>query len=238
MNSHLFDYKVTLYEQFARVGKALGSPHRLELLDLLAQGERRVDQLARETQLPIANVSQHLQVLHRARLVDQRRQGTAIYYRLADERAFRLWRAIQDFAGTRLAEITQLTAAYRGDTAQLEAIDAPTLWQRMQDRDITVLDVRPSEEFRAGHLPGARSIPLAELEKRLDELPPGQMVVAYCRGPFCLFADRAAELLEARGFEVVRLHEGVPDWQAAGFPIERSNEQDPMRRERTALHHG
>lgn len=215
-------YKSALYEQFARIGKAVANPHRLELLDLLAQGERRVDELAREAGLPVANVSQHLQVLHRARLVGQRRQGTAIYYRLASEQAFRLWQAIRALGETHLAEIDQLTRAYRGDQQGLEAIDAPTLWHRLQEGDVALIDVRPAAEYRAGHLPGARSIPLEELAERLEELPRTQTVVAYCRGPYCLFADEAARLLRSHGFRVARLHEGVPDWQAAGFPVERT----------------
>ena len=154
-------FKDALYEQFARVGKAVANPHRLELLDLLAQGERRVEDLAREANLPIANASQHLQALRRARLVEARRQGTSIYYRLADERVFRLWQGIRDVGEARLAEIDQLAQTYLRDRHHLEAIDAATLRRRLQDEDVIVLDVRPAEEYRAGHIPGARSIPVS-----------------------------------------------------------------------------
>ena len=220
MNNEQRAFKDALYEQFARVGKAVANPHRLELLDVLAQGERRVEDLAREANLPIANASQHLQALRRARLVEARRQGTSIYYRLADERVFRLWQAIRDVGEARLAEIDQLAQTYLRDRHHLEAIDAATLRRRLQDEDVVVLDVRPAEEYRAGHIPGARSIPVAELAERLDELPPERQIVAYCRGPYCVFADEAVALLRARGYRAWRLVEGLPDWHAAGLPIE------------------
>jgi rhodanese-related sulfurtransferase len=220
MNTDHRPFKDALYDQFARIGKAVANPHRLELLDVLAQGERRVEDLARETHLPIANASQHLQALRRARLVEARRAGTAIYYRLADERVFRLWQAIRDLGEARLAEIDRLAQTYLRDRGQFEAIDAATLLRRLREDDVIVLDVRPGEEYRAGHIPGARSVPIAELEGRLDELPQNRQIVAYCRGPYCAFADEAVALLRARGYRATRLIEGLPDWQAAGLPVE------------------
>lgn len=221
MNTDHRLFKDALYEQFARIGKAVANPHRLELLDLLAQGERRVDELAHEARLSIANASQHLQALRQARLVETRRAGTAIYYHLADERVFRLWQAIRELGEARLAEIDQLTQIYMSDRDRFEAIDAATLMQRMRDHDVLVLDVRPVEEYDAGHIPGARSIPVGELEARLRELPMDRQIVAYCRGPYCVFADEAVALLHARGYRAVRFAEGLPDWRAAGLPVAR-----------------
>jgi rhodanese-related sulfurtransferase/DNA-binding transcriptional ArsR family regulator len=212
-------WKDALYEQFARIGKAVANPHRLELLDLLAQGERRVEDLAREANLSIANASQHLQALRRARLVEARRQGTSIFYRLGDERVFRLWQAIRDLGQVRLAEVDALVRTYLEDRSQFEAVDVVKL-QRLLDEDaVTVLDVRPAEEYRAGHIPGAHSIPIDELATRLQELPAAREVVAYCRGPYCVFADEAVALLRERGYSASRLSEGFPDWRAAGLPV-------------------
>jgi rhodanese-related sulfurtransferase len=221
MNSSHRPFKDQLYDQFARVGKAVANPHRLELLDLLAQGERRVEDLAREAALPIAHASQHLQALRRAHLVEVRRVGTSIYYRLADDRVFRLWQVIRELGEARLSEIDRLTQTYLADRTTLEAIDAATLLERLRTDDVIVLDVRPDAEFRAGHLPGARSIPVAELAERLHELSPDRQIVAYCRGPYCVFADEAVALLRARGYRAARLAEGLPDWRAAGLPVER-----------------
>lgn len=212
-------FKDALYDQFARIGKAVANPHRLELLDLLAQGERRVEDLAREAHVPIANASQHLQALRRARLVEIRRQGTSVYYRLGDERVFRLWQAIRDLGQARLAEVDLLVRTYLDDRGQFDAVDAATLQRLLQDDDVIVLDVRPVEEYRAGHIAGARSIPIAELASRLQELPPERDIVAYCRGPYCVFADEAAALLRARGYRVARFADGFPEWRAAGLPV-------------------
>lgn len=220
MNTDHRPFKDALYDQFARISKAVANPHRLELLDLLAQSERRVDELAREAHLSVANASQHLQALRQARLVETRRAGTAIYYHLADERVFRLWQAIRDLGEARLAEIDQLAQTYLSDRTRFEAIDAATLLQRLRDDDVVVLDVRPTEEYRAGHIPGARSIPVGELEARLQELPADREIVAYCRGPYCVFSDEAVMLLQARGYRALHFTEGLPDWRAAGLPVE------------------
>ena len=220
MNNHHRAFKDALYDQFARIGRAVASPHRLELLDLLAQGERRVEDLAREADLSIANASQHLQALRRARLVETRRAGVAIYYRLADDRVFHLWQAIRDLGEARLAEIDRLARVYLSDRSQFEAIDAATLVERLQDDDVLLLDVRPVEEYRAGHIPGALSAPLDELEARLLDLPSDREIVAYCRGPYCVFSDEAVALLTDRGYRALRFPDGLPDWRAAGLPVE------------------
>jgi rhodanese-related sulfurtransferase/DNA-binding transcriptional ArsR family regulator len=222
MDSSHRSFKDPLFDQFARIAKAVANPHRLELIDLLAQGERRVEELAQETSLSIANASQHLQTLKQAGLVDTRRAGTSIYYRLADEQVFRLWQAIRDVGEARLAEIDRLTRTFLTDRSQFEAVDATTLLQRLGDGDITVLDVRPEVEYRSGHIPGARSIPIAELEERLQEVPRDREIVAYCRGPYCVFSDEAVALLRANGFRALRLAQGLPDWRAAGLPIATS----------------
>lgn len=219
MNNHR-EFKDLLYDQFARVGKAVANPHRLELLDLLAQGERNVEELARESGMPVANASQHLQALRRAQLVDVRRDGLYAYYRLADDRVFRFWQALRDLGETRLAEIDRLVGLYLGDRKGLEAVDASQLLSRLNDDDLVVLDVRPVEEYEAGHIPGAHSIPIEELERRLEELPRRSEIVAYCRGPYCVFSDQAVSLLRERGFRAQRLTLGLPDWKSAGLPVE------------------
>lgn len=221
MNETPAGIKPLLFDQFARVARALANPHRLQLIELLAQGERRVDDLAREAGLSVANASQHLQSLRRGGLVESRREGTAIHYRLADERVFRLWQAVREIGEARLAEVDVLVRGYLADRGELEAIDAATLQERLRDDDLLVLDVRPAVEYAAGHIPGARSIPLAELEARLGEIPGGQTVVAYCRGPYCVFADEAVALLREHGHRALRLAEGLPDWRAAGLPVAR-----------------
>jgi rhodanese-related sulfurtransferase/DNA-binding transcriptional ArsR family regulator len=215
------EFKDALYAEFARIGKAVANPHRLEFLDLLAQREWSVEQLANETGLTVANASQHLQILRAAKLVTVRRDGLYAYYRLADDRAYRLWQAIRELGEVRLAEIDMIVRTFLGNRDGMEPIDALTLLGRIHDDDLVVLDVRPVEEFQAGHLPGARSIPVAELEARLGELRPDQEIVAYCRGPYCVYADEAVELLTARGYIARRFTHGFPDWQVAGLPVER-----------------
>jgi rhodanese-related sulfurtransferase/DNA-binding MarR family transcriptional regulator len=212
-------FKDPLFDQFARIGKAVANPHRLELLDLLAQGERRVEELAGESSLSVANASQHLQALRQAGLVATRRAGTSIYYRLADERVFRLWQAIREVGEARLAEIDRLTQTFLTDRAQLEAVDVTTLLRRLDEGDVVVLDVRPEQEFRAGHIPDARSIPIDELAERLHEVPRDREIVAYCRGPYCVFSDEAVALLRAHGYDARRLDVGLPDWRSAGLPV-------------------
>ena len=213
-------FKNQLYEQFARIGKALSSAHRLELLEVLAQGEHSVEALADETGMSVANASQHLQVLRAAQLVDVRREGVYIYYRLADERVFTLWQAMRQVGEARIAEIDRIVQTYLHDRSLLQPISAAELLQRLIEDNIVLLDVRPIEEYTAGHLPDALSIPATELEARLSELPQDREIVAYCRGPYCVFADEAVTLLRTSGYSARRLEQGLPDWRALGLPVE------------------
>ena len=215
-------FKDQLYAQFARLGKALASPQRLELLDLLAQGERTVEDLAKETSLSVANTSQHLRVLSQARLVEVRKVGLYAYYRLADPAVFTLWQALRTLGERQLAEIDRLVETYLHHPEHLNPLSTSELCQRMAAGEVVVLDVRPAVEYHQGHIASALSIPLDELEARLAELPATQEIVAYCRGPYCLFADEAVALLAARGYRVRRLAEGYPEWRAAGLPVENA----------------
>ena len=213
-------FKNQLYEQFARLGKALASPHRLELLDVLAQCERTVEALALATDMSVANASQHLQVLRMARLVETRREGTSIYYRLASEGVSTLWLSLRAVGEAHLAEIDRVVETFLYDREQWQPITAEALLEDLRSDRVILLDVRPAEEYQAGHLPRALSIPVAELEARLAEVPLDKEIVAYCRGPYCVFADEAVELLRARGYQAHRLEEGLPEWRALGLPIE------------------
>jgi rhodanese-related sulfurtransferase/predicted transcriptional regulator len=215
--------KTALFDEFARAAKALASGRRIELLDVLANGERTVEVLASEVGLTVANASQHLQVLRQAGLVATRREGTWIYYRLAAPEVFDLWRALRTLAASRLAEVERLAAAYLGARDELEPVTREELARRLQDGDDpVVLDVRPAAEYAAGHLPGAVSIPLAELRRRLAELPADREIVAYCRGPYCAFAHEAVAVLREAGVPARRLEDGLPDWEAAGLAVARS----------------
>ena len=215
--------KMALFDQFARAAKALASGRRLELLDVLANGERSVDALAGEVGLSVANTSQHLQVLRQAGLVATRREGTSIHYRLAGPEVFELWRSLRTLASARLAEVERLAAAYLGGRDQLEPVTREELTRRLQEGDpLVVLDVRPAAEHAAGHLPGAVSIPVGELRRRLAELPADREIVAYCRGPYCAFAHEAVALLREEGFTAKRLEDGLPEWRAAGLAVTRT----------------
>lgn len=212
-------FKDVLYEQFARIGKALSNGHRLELLEVLAQGEHSVETLAQETGMSIANASQHLQVLRAAQLIEVRRNGVYQYYRLADESVFTLWQAMRLVGESRIAEVERIVQTYLHDRSLLQPIRAEDLIQRLIEGNILLLDVRPIEEYASGHLPGALSIPIAELQTRLVELPQEKEIVAYCRGPYCVFADEAVSLLRAHGYRAQRLEQGLPDWRALGLPV-------------------
>ena len=213
-------FKNQLYEQFARIGKALANPHRLELLDVLAQCERTVESLAEETGLSVANASQHLHILRAAHLVEARREGVSMYYRLADAGVFALWQAMRTVGEAQLAEIDRVVDTFLYDRQRLQPITARELLHRLNDEQVIILDVRPAEEYSAGHLPHARSMPLNELEARLSELPADKEIVAYCRGPYCVFADEAVTLLRQYGYSASRLQEGLPDWRLLGFSVE------------------
>ena len=206
------------YEQFARIGKALAAAGRVELLDLLCQGERSVEALARTSGMTVTNTSQHLQVLRAAALVEARKEGTKVIYRLAGEDVCRFFLALGELARARLAEVDQLVRCYLdGDTFQ--PLTRRELLERVERGDVLVLDVRPAAEYAAGHIPGAVSIPLDELEARLGELPANREIVAYCRGPYCLLASNALDLLDGHGFRARRLEDGLPEWRLAGLPI-------------------
>ena len=208
-----------LHEQFARIGKALASARRVELLDLLCQGERSVEALARASSMTVTNTSQHLHVLRAARLVDTRKEGTKVIYRVADDDVCRFFFALRELAAARLAEVEQIVRHYMEGRDGLEPVTHAELLARAKRDDVVVLDVRPQDEFAAGHIPGAVSVPLEELEQRLGSLPRDTEIVAYCRGPYCLLAPRAVELLCERGFEARRLEDGFPEWRLAGHPI-------------------
>lgn len=213
--------KEALFDEFARVAKALASGRRAEVVDLLANGERSVESIATEVEMSVANASQHLQILRRAGLVSSRRQGTSIFYRLASPGVVALWRALQNLASERVAEVDRLARAYTGELSGIELLTKEELSKRLRRKDdLLVLDVRPTEEYAAGHVPGAVSIPIAELKRRLKELPKNKEIVAYCRGSFCAFAPEAARYLDREGFRTRVLDAGLPDWEAAGLPVE------------------
>lgn len=213
--------KEALFDEFARVAKALASGRRAEIVDLLANGERSVESIATEIGSSVANASQHLQILRRAGLVSTRRQGTSIFYRLASRDVVTLWRGLQDVAKDRVAEVDRLARAYTGELDGIELLTKEDLAKRLRRKDdLLVLDVRPEEEYAAGHLPGAVSMPIAELKRRLKELPKNKEIVAYCRGSFCAFAPEAARYLDKKGYRTRVLDAGLPDWAAAGLPVE------------------
>ena len=215
-------FKAQMFEQFARIGKALSSGRRLELLELLAQGERIVEELAIETGMSVANTSQHLQLLRSAHLVAVRRSGTYARYRLSDEHVLGLWLSLREVGELQLAEIERVVESFFKDRKGLEAVTCEDLLQQLGAGSVVVLDVRPEQEYRAGHIRGARSIPVNELETRLKEIPRKKAIVAYCRGPYCVFADDAVKALRKLGFRATRLTEGFPDWKMRGFPVETS----------------
>lgn len=212
-------FKDAIYEQFARIGKAVSSPKRLELLDLLCQGERTVEVLAKESSLTVANASQHLQVLRAACLLEAEKEGLFVIYRLADQTVCEFFRTMRILAESRLAEVEQIKRRFLEGREGMEPVDREALLGLVREGAVTVLDVRPVEEYNAGHIPGALSIPLKELELRLSDLPPDQEIVAYCRGPYCVLSVQAVEMLRDKGFHAVRLEEGIQDLRAMGFPI-------------------
>ncbi len=213
-------FKDRLYGQFARLGKALASPQRVEVLDLLAQGERTVDSLATELGISLPNASQHLQVLRQAGLVESRKTGLFVHYRLADPAVSDLSRAIRTVAERRLAELEVLVREHFGDRSEPEPVSMADLLRRAQSNNVVILDARPASEYVAGHITGAISVPIDELQRRLKRLPKRKEFVAYCRGPYCVYADRAVALLQASGRRARRLVDGFPEWRAAGFPIQ------------------
>ena len=213
-------YKDAIYEQFARIGKAIASPRRLELLDLLCEGPRTVDALATQAGQSLANASHHLQMLRAAHLVESEKVGTYVTYRIAGDDVSALFAMVRELAESRLAEVERVTRSFLSEREALDPIDSAGLLARLREGSVTLVDVRPTEEYAAGHVPGAVSVPLGELERRLGELRRDDEIVAYCRGPYCVLALEAVSLLRARGFDAVRMEEGVRDWRAHGFDLE------------------
>jgi rhodanese-related sulfurtransferase len=220
------DMKDGVYGQFARIGKAVSAPKRIELLELLCQGPRTVEALAEQAASSVANASQHLKILLTARLVEAQKQGLFVEYRLADEGVLKFVHAMRELAQVRFAEIGAITEAYLKTRGELEPVSGEELMQRVRKGEVIVLDVRPAQEYRAGHIPGARSVPLSELKRQLAQLPKGREIVAYCRGPQCVMAIEAVELLRKRGFRALRMEQGVMDWRARGWRIAKSAAED------------
>lgn len=212
--------KSLLYEQIARIGKAVASSHRLEMLDLLSQGEKSVEDLAAAAGLSVKNASAHLRILRTARLVEVRKEARFSYYRLADRQVGEFFIGLRDLAEGRLAEMREVSREYFGGRKRMTRVDRKELMRRARRGEVTVIDVRPIDEYRAGHLPGARSIPLSKLRRSLDSIPRSREVVAYCRGPYCILAHQATELLRAEGYRATQIDDGVADWMASGLPVE------------------
>jgi rhodanese-related sulfurtransferase len=211
--------KAALYDGFAQVAKALASGRRAEIIDVLAQGERSVEDIAEEIGQSVANTSHHLRAMARAGLLTTRRKGTRIFYALASERVARLWSALREVAEQHTAGLERLAAAYLGERGGVEVVDRTELASRLKRREVMVLDVRPAEEYAAGHIAGARSVPIRELRRQLRALPKDADVVAYCRGPYCVYADDAVRELNRKGFRAHRLIDGFPEWRRAGLPV-------------------
>jgi rhodanese-related sulfurtransferase/DNA-binding transcriptional ArsR family regulator len=222
-------FKQRLYGQFARLGKALSSPHRLEMLELLAQAERTVDSLATEMGLSIASASQHLQVLRQAALVESRRNGVFVHYRLADPDVFDLSKALRLVAERRLADLEKIVRDQFGDRRAVEPVPMHELLRRARSKHVVVVDARPANEYLSGHIAGAISVPVDHLLQRLKDLPKGQDYVAYCRGPYCVYADQAVALLRAHGRRARRLVDGYPEWRSAGLPVRHGTDPGALR---------
>jgi rhodanese-related sulfurtransferase len=215
--------KGALFDAFASVAAALGSGRRAEIVDVLAQGERSVEELASEVGQSVASTSHHLRLLARSGMARSRREGNRVVYRLASERVADLWAAVRDVATRHVAEVTVLAGEYLGEREEIELLAAPELRERLEQGKVVLLDVRPESEYRSGHIAGARSAPLERLESIASGLPKRRDVVAYCRGPYCVYADEAVRLLRARGVRARRLDVGFPEWRRAGFPVEMAS---------------
>lgn len=213
--------KAVFLEQFARIGKALSSPSRLALIDLLCQSEKSVETLVAQSNFSLKNVSAQLRVLKEAGLVSSRKDGKYVYYSVSDEKVPEFWANLQDFSSRKLAELQTISKDLIGDTEHLERVDRKTLLARAKREEVIVIDVRPRDEYESAHLPYAISLPLSELKAKLKQLPKSKEIVAYCRGPYCLMAVEAVQLLKRRGFKAIRLDDGVREWKSAGFPIQR-----------------
>ncbi len=216
------EFKDSVYNELAKITKSMANPHRLEIIELLAQGDFSVEQIAEQTNLPIANASQHLQVLKTAMLVDINRQGNFIYYRLANNNVFKAWKALRELGVERIATIEKLVRDFRQSKFKFESVTIDGLLQKLESGKVTILDVRPQTEFNKGHIANAVSIPIDELKERMSGLPKRTEIIAYCRGPFCVYADEAVALLCKAGYKATRLEEGFPDWKIQELPIEIS----------------
>lgn len=223
------EFKDRLYAQLARIGKALSNPHRLEILELLAQGERTVESLATEMALSLANTSQHLQALKQAALVDSRKDGLFVHYRLADSDVFELTKVIRSVAERRLADFERIVHEHFGDRSEAQLVEMDRLLKLARSKRIVIVDTRPATEYAAGHIAGAISVPVDELHRRLKALTKDKEYVAYCRGPYCVYADRAVEMLRASGRRARRLVEGFPEWRSAGLPVARGTAPGALR---------
>lgn len=221
MEKRIFKDKV--YSILANMIKAMANPHRLEIIDLLGQGEKSVEEIAVDTNMSVANTSQHLQVLKAANLVEIRRGGNFIHYRLSHEEIYKSWQALRELGLERMAEMEKLIRDFREKRNTLEAIKIEELLNRIKSKNIVLLDVRPASEYKNGHIPDAINIPVEKLSAKLKKLPKNKEYIAYCRGPFCVFADEAVSLLIKKGFKAKRLLEGFPDWKLKGLPIEVAN---------------
>lgn len=215
------NFKSDLFDQFARIGKALSSGKRLEMLEFLAQGERSVEQLANMTGLSVANTSQHLQQLRQVGMVTARKEGLYVYYRIAGDGIVQLLATLRAVGEENLADVNRMVKLFLDSKDNLEPVPAKELWQRVKQGLVTVLDVRPPEEYAQGHIRGAINVPVTELKKRLDHIPAGQEVVAYCRGPYCLLAYEAVQVLRKKGIKARRLEDGYPEWRLHGLPVEK-----------------
>lgn len=216
------EFKDSVYNELAKITKSMANPHRLEIIELLAQGDFSVEQIAEQTNLPIANASQHLQVLKTAMLVDINRQGNFIYYRLANNNVFKAWKALRELGVERIATIEKLVRDFRQSKFKFESVTIEGLLQKLESGKVTILDVRPQTEFNKGHIANAVSIPIDELKERMSELPKRTEIIAYCRGPFCVYADEAVAMLSKAGYKATRLEEGFPDWKIHELPVEIS----------------
>jgi rhodanese-related sulfurtransferase len=216
------EFKDKVYGELSKITKSMANPHRLEIIELLAQGEFSVEQIAEQTHLPVANASQHLQVLKNAQLVEINRQGNFIFYRLSNNNVFKAWKALRELGVERIASIEKVVKEFRKSRFDFETVTIDELIEKLDSGKVTILDVRPESEYKQGHIANAISIPIVELSKRLKELPKRGEIIAYCRGPFCVYADEAVALLTKAGYKATRLEEGFPDWKIQDLPTEVS----------------
>jgi rhodanese-related sulfurtransferase len=213
-------FKSSVYKEMAEITKALGNSNRLEIIDLLAQGPASVEYISEHTKLSTANASQHLQVLRNSKLVTTDRQGKYIYYSLSGNQVFQVWCALRRLGFSQNAELARLVNDYRENRESLETVTSEELMSKLGDDEVVVVDVRPKSEYELSHIKNAKSLPISELQKELDQIPKGKKIVAYCRGPLCVMADDVIEMLKQKGYDAARLEKGFPDWVALGLPVE------------------